>query len=531
MALAQNLFSGNGERTGPPWSRIWGLTWSALRLLQVRLRVPLVLVIAALVVGRWDVLRNYWDRLTRPRTAETIAHQAVSSDIEYFCPMDPAVVSNWPNKCGICNMTLVQRKKGEATMLPDGVIARMQLSPYRVQLAGVLTGPVEFQSLTRQIRGAGPVRLDGGKALCEALVPARQAPWIQAKQAVEVRCRELIAQRRLGGHVTRVDRVEDEGWEALRCVVEIDDPRRSLRSGMIAELTFQVSLAELDPFRALPEAPTGRKSGEFIEIFACSDHPEVVSDRVGRCPRDGNRLMLRTLADYEGVRWWCPMHPQVTAEAPGKVCRECGGMALRPRVVAFRPRGKVLAVPESAVVDSGTRTVVFVEGMPGMFDGVEVELGPRCGDFFPVLHGLEAGQRIAIKGAFLLDAETRLNPSLAATYFGASRDQAASKASAAPIAGPAPSKTDHQHTPDAQGDGSDSPKIRAALAGLPEADRILAERQRTCPVTRMPLGSMGTPRRVEVQGRVVFLCCDGCTEKLRRNADRYLAGLPDSKAP
>jgi membrane fusion protein, copper/silver efflux system len=114
------------------------------------------------------------------------------------------------------------------------------------------------------------------------------------------------------------------------------------------------------------------------------------------------------------------MHPAVTADHPGEACKECGGMILRPRVVSFQPAGKVLAVPEAAVVDTGLKTVVFVETMPGMYDGVEVVLGPRCGNAYPVVRGLEAGQNVVAAGAFLLDAETRLNPSLAASYFGAS---------------------------------------------------------------------------------------------------------------
>ena len=115
----------------------WRRAWSALKLAQVRLRVPIVLVIAALLVGRWDVIRNHWDRLTRGTLSESIAAHAVSADTEYFCPMDPGVISDWPGTCGICNMVLVRRKRGEAIALPDGVVARMQLSPYRIQLAGV----------------------------------------------------------------------------------------------------------------------------------------------------------------------------------------------------------------------------------------------------------------------------------------------------------------------------------------------------------------------------------------------------------
>src|SRR5262245_8068810 len=77
-----------GERRS--WSA-WGRVRQAVRLTEVRLRVPIVLVVAAVVVGRWDVIRNYWDRLTHRTPVESLAGRAVSSDTEYFCPMDPGV--------------------------------------------------------------------------------------------------------------------------------------------------------------------------------------------------------------------------------------------------------------------------------------------------------------------------------------------------------------------------------------------------------------------------------------------------------
>jgi Cu(I)/Ag(I) efflux system membrane fusion protein len=73
---------------------------------------------------------------------------------------------------------------------------------------------------------------------------------------------------------------------------------------------------------------------------------------------------------------------------------------------------RVMSVPESAVVDTGTKTIVYVEAGPGVFEGRAVVLGPRSGDLFPVLDGLASGDRIAAAGAFLIDAETRINPSL-----------------------------------------------------------------------------------------------------------------------
>jgi hypothetical protein len=138
-----------------------------------------------------------------------------------------------------------------------------------------------------------------------------------------------------------------------------------------------------------------------------------------------------------------------------------------------------------------------------MYDAVEVAVGPRCGEFRPVLGRLEAGQRVVTAGAFLLDAEARLNPAAAAAYFGASR-------AAAPPAGPTPTAADAD--------------VSAALDRLLPADRIEVERQQVCPVTGERLGAMGTPVRVQVAGRTVWLCCRSCERELRRHPDKYPSG-------
>jgi Cu(I)/Ag(I) efflux system membrane fusion protein len=78
------------------------------------------------------------------------------------------------------------------------------------------------------------------------------------------------------------------------------------------------------------------------------------------------------------------------------------------------PRGQVVSVPEAAVIDTGTRKVVYVEVEPGVYDGREVVLGKRIRGRFPVLEGLAPGERVAAAGAFLIDAESRLNPAPAA---------------------------------------------------------------------------------------------------------------------
>jgi hypothetical protein len=479
---------------------------AALRLAEVRLRLPMVLVIAAVIVGRWDSLRNRWDRLTRGTTSESIAGHAVSADTEYFCPMDPGVVADWPGRCGVCNMALVRRKRGEAAMLPDGVVARMQLSPYRVQLAGIRTEPVEFRALSRDWRTSAFVSRRGDEVSIEVELPPRRAPWIRVGSEAEVACSDLPGRASMLGRVRSVARDDRDGTGWRSATVIIPQPPPEVGNGLIVAVRFSIPMAALEPFRSMPRNPPSLARGEPRTLFDCLDHPDTSSIVPGRCPLDRKDRVPHDLADFERVRWWCPMHPAVTADQPGASCLECGGMQLRPRVVAYAPAGQVLAVPQTAVVDTGERKVVYVEGMPGLFDGLEVVLGERCGDSYPVIRGLEAGQRVAVAGAFLLDAETRLNPGLAAGYFGASGGRhPATTAAKSPVV------------------PKDQPATAATLDGLNAEDRSIAERQQVCPVTGLTLGSMGTPVKQVVLGQVVFLCCSGCRAKLLADPAGYLA--------
>ena len=63
------------------------------------------------VIWGWPHLRSAWDRWTTPKGA---GDPVVSLDTEYFCPMCPGVVSDWPAKCPVCFMALVRRSRGDA---------------------------------------------------------------------------------------------------------------------------------------------------------------------------------------------------------------------------------------------------------------------------------------------------------------------------------------------------------------------------------------------------------------------------------
>jgi hypothetical protein len=70
--------------------------------------------------------------------------------------------------------------------------------------------------------------------------------------------------------------------------------------------------------------------------------------------------------------------------------------------------GRQLVVPASAVFQSGTRQLVFLNHGDGNLEPKEVSTGPRVGDDFVVLKGLEAHQSIVISANFLIDSESQL---------------------------------------------------------------------------------------------------------------------------
>lgn len=71
----------------------------------------------------------------------------------------------------------------------------------------------------------------------------------------------------------------------------------------------------------------------------------------------------------------------------------------------------------------------------------------------------------------------------------------------------------------------DDAAITEAMAKLSPEDRALAEKQKVCVVAKEPLGSMGTPIRVEHDGQVAFLCCSGCKETFEADPHKFLAAL------
>lgn len=110
---------------------------------------------------------------------------------------------------------------------------------------------------------------------------------------------------------------------------------------------------------------------------------------------------------------------------------------------------------------------------------------------------------------------------LSLTSAGCSKPAEAPKTSAAPAAPAvemgAPEMTGPSDPAEA--------KIAAELAKLSDADREAAVAQRICPVSDERLGSMPGVTKVTVEGREVFICCNGCKGELEADPAKFMAKL------
>jgi Cu(I)/Ag(I) efflux system membrane fusion protein len=203
------------------------------------------------------------------------------------------------------------------------------------------------------------------------------------------------------GTVAFIDPTVDPATRTIGVRYDLENPDHRLRPGMFATVSLRAPIAETPAFAGRVAARKNIRLTAQDQEFC-----PVTNLKLGSM---GEPLTV----EIEGRRVWicCEGCRSSLEESPGKFLAR----------LAVPPQNAVLSVPESAVIDTGSRKVVYVETDPGLFEGREVELGPRVEDHYPVLRGLRPGDRVASAGAFLIDAETRLNPAAAASYFGGMR--------------------------------------------------------------------------------------------------------------
>jgi len=82
------------------------------------------------------------------------------------------------------------------------------------------------------------------------------------------------------------------------------------------------------------------------------------------------------------------------------------------QLVSGHGKAKVVTVPDSAVIDSGTRQIVLVQRAEGQFEPRAVKLGMRSDGYAEVLQGVSEGEQVVVRANFLIDAESNLRAAL-----------------------------------------------------------------------------------------------------------------------
>jgi len=113
-------------------------------------------------------------------------------------------------------------------------------------------------------------------------------------------------------------------------------------------------------------------------------------------------------------KWISPMHPEIIKDKPG-TCDVCGMPLVRAEDLGYIPvsageKEAPLVIPASAPLLTGTRAVVYtaVPGKEGIFEGKEISLGPRAGDYYIVKDGLQVGEQVVVNGAFKIDSDLQI---------------------------------------------------------------------------------------------------------------------------
>jgi Cu(I)/Ag(I) efflux system membrane fusion protein len=326
----------------------------------------------------------------------------------------------------------------------------------------------------------------------EAEVYEKDIAFLQPGQKVEATL-EAYPNRTFVGELASIYPRVEAATRTNRIRVRLENPRNELRPGMYADVTIDTPLETIEPYKTL----------------AAKTHGSPLP------PGEGQGVRAVTIGSNGSSMDKSP------SLRPSPILSQATGG--RAGSGAARLRQEFLVVPEQAVVDTGAKKIIYVQREEGLFEGVEVELGPRQDDFYPVLKGLAAGDKVAAAGGFLVDAETRLNPAAASTYFGASGGPQSGSGSPPPVT----QKPSRDRVAEAVPRSAVVPcedDIKN-IDQLPEEDRQPARAQAMCPVTEAALGSMGVPVKITLRGKPVYLCCKGCIGKAKRDPDGTLKKL------
>lgn len=339
----------------------------------------------------------------------------------------------------------VYEDEGAEASAPPGTV---RITPEKIQLLGVRTEPAEPRALTRTVRAVGTV-LPNERLLYK--VAPRFEGWIEKLYVNTTGQAVARGQPLMEVYSPDLMSAQEEYLIALRAVKELQSsgPQAQAMMQRLAEAAlgrlrnWEISEAEL---KALEEEGKPRRllayrsaaSGVVLQkpsvagmrfmpgevLFEIADLSTVwvladVFEQELGLVRLGQQATLR-IGAYPGkvfsgkVVFIYPTLDAATRTARVRMELPNPGLVLKPamygevELAAGHARGKALAIPDSAVLDSGTRQAVLVRRGEGLFEPRTVKLGTRADGYVEVLEGLEAGEQVVVRANFLIDAESNL---------------------------------------------------------------------------------------------------------------------------
>jgi RND family efflux transporter MFP subunit len=162
------------------------------------------------------------------------------------------------------------------------------------------------------------------------------------------------------------------------------------------------------------------RQGQEVEITADSLPNKIVHGHVDFIEPEAN-TQTRTV----------PVHVHVANP----------GMSLLPGMFVSatfvsRAAQPSIVIPRSAVLDTGTRKIVYLARPDGVFEAREVQVGAPSEDLFPVPGGLALGDKVVLNGNFLIDSQAHLSSGMSGLYGGSKEFGGASQAQTSAAASP-----------------------------------------------------------------------------------------------
>ena len=113
-------------------------------------------------------------------------------------------------------------------------------------------------------------------------------------------------------------------------------------------------------------------------------------------------------------KWISPMHPEIIKDEPG-TCDVCGMPLVSAESLGYAAPDDVsppLVIPATAPLITGKRAVVYVQlsdREKPTFEGREIVLGSRAGEYYTVRSGLEEGELVVTSGSFKIDSALQIS--------------------------------------------------------------------------------------------------------------------------